>query len=224
MNLTGAIQHRQEDLTMSSNVPDREVLQLQRLSTLADVVYAITIWRIFLLIPRPGINETNWSSLGEYFRSEWLALLVLLVGLIFTIVYWLQNNKLSSRLTRTDTKHTVLSIVQIFSVLLFLYSLRMGIEIGDAIGARFFESLAAANVGLWGALAWRYACKNRHLLRDDVTDLEARQIAVSITGEPLTAAVTIPFAFVGPIFWNLSWFAYPVIAGIVRKRANAMKE
>ena len=208
---------------MSYDAPGPGVRQLQRLGTLIDVVYAITIWRIFALIPRPGINDASWSSLGEYFRSEWLALLVLLVGLIFTIVYWLQSNTLSSELARTDAKHTVLSIVQIFSVLLFLYSLRMGIEVGDALGARAFESLAAANVGLWGALAWRYASKNRRLLRDDATDLKAKQLAVRITGEPLTAAITVPFAFVGPIVWELSWFAYPIIAGIVGRRAKAMK-
>jgi hypothetical protein len=208
---------------MSNDAPDPGVLQLQRLCTLSDVVYAITIWRAFMLIPRPGINDANWSSLGEYFRSEWLALLVILVGLIFTIVYWLQSNTLSSKLARTDTKHSILSIVQIFSVLLFLYSLRMGIEVRNALGARVFESLAASNVGLWGSLAWRYASKNRRLLRDDVTDLEAKQLATRITGEPLTAAITVPVAFVGPIFWELSWFAYPVIAGIVRKRAKAMK-
>jgi hypothetical protein len=176
-----------------------------------------------MLVPRPGIKGASWSSLGEYFRSEWLALLVLIVGLIFTIIYWLQNNTFSSALARTDSKHTVLSIVQIFSVLLFLYSLRMGIEVGDALGARAFESLAAANVGLWGALAWRYAIKNRRLLRDDVTDLEAKKLATIITGEPLTATITVPVAFVGPIFWELSWFVYPVIAGIVRRRAKTMK-
>jgi len=208
---------------MSFDAPDPGVRQLQRLCTLTDVVYAIIIWRIFALIPRPGVSEANWSSLGDYFQTEWLQLLVLLVGLIFTIAYWLQSNALSSRLARTDTTHTVLSIVKIFSLLLFLYSIRMGIEVRDALGARVFESLAAANVGLWSALAWRYASKNRRLLREDVTDLEAKQLAVRITGEPLTAVVTIPFAFVGPVFWNLSWFAYPVIAGFVRRRARAMK-
>jgi len=204
--------------------PDPGVRQLHRLGTLTDVVYAVCIWRIFALIPRPGIGETDWSSLGEYFRTEWVALLILLVGAVFTIIYWLQNNTLSSGLARTDTRHTILSIVQIFSVLLFLYSLRMGIEVETALGARAFESLAAANVGLWGALAWRYACKNRRLLRDDVTDLKAEQLATRITGEPLTAAITIPFAFVGPVVWNLSWFTYPVVAGIVRWRARRMKE
>lgn len=203
---------------------DPGVRQLHRLGTLSDVVYGITIWHIFTLIPRPGIGGTNWLSLGEYFRVEWLALVVLLVGMIFTIVYWLQSNTLSSVLARTDTKHTVLSIVQVFSVLLFLYSLRMGIEIGSAIVARTFESLAAANVGLWGALAWRHATKNRRLLRDEVTDLHARQLGVRISAEPFTAAITVPFAFVGPIFWELSWFVYPVIAGFVRRRARAMKE
>jgi hypothetical protein len=209
---------------MSYDTSDPGVQQLRRLGTLADVVYGITIWRIFMLVPRPGVKGASWASLGEYFRTEWLALLILLVGLVFTIVYWLQNNTLSSGLARTDTKHTTLSIIQIFSVLVFLYSLRMGIEVGDALGARALESIAAANVGLWGSLAWRYACRNRRLLRDDVTDLDAKKLAMTITGEPLTAAITIPFAFVGPIFWELSWFLYPAIAKIVRKRAKEMKE
>ena len=208
---------------MSLDAPDPGTRQLQRLGTLTDVVYAITIWRIFDLVPRPGVDGATWPSLGAYFSSEWLALLILLVGVIFTIVYWLQSNTLSSALARTDTKHSVLSIVQIFSVLVFLYSLRMGIEVGDALGARVFESLAAANVGLWGALAWRSAIKDRRLLRDDVTDLEAKQLATKITGEPITAAITVPVAFAGPIFWELSWFAYPVIKGVVRRRAKAMK-
>ena len=187
-----------------------------------SLVYAITIWRIFNLIPRPGVNGASWPSLGAYFASEWLALLILLAGLIFTIVYWLQNNTLSSALARTDTKHTILSIVQIFSVLIFLYSLRMGIEVSDPLGSRAFESLAAANVGLWGALAWRYATKERRLLRDDVTDLQAKQLATKITGEPITAAITFPVAYVGPIVWELSWFAYPVVKMIVTRRAEAM--
>lgn len=208
---------------MSYDAPDPGVRQLQRLGTFTDVVYAITIWRIFDLVPRPGVAGASWPSLGAYFSSEWLALLILLVGLLFTVVYWLQSNTLSSGLARTDAKHSVLSIVQIFSLLVFLYSLRMGIEVGDALGARAFESLAAANVGLWGALAWRYASKNRRLLRDDVTDLKAKQLATRITGEPITAAITVPFAFAGPIFWELSWFAYPVIKAIVARRAKAME-
>ena len=74
---------------MSIDAPDPGARQLQRLGTLTDVVYAIAIWRIFALIPRPGVTDAHWSSLGEYFRSEWLVLVVLLVGLIFTIVYLL---------------------------------------------------------------------------------------------------------------------------------------
>lgn len=207
---------------MSYDAPDPGIRQLQRLGTLTDVVYAITIWRIFDLIPRPGVNGASWPSLGAYFGENWLALLILMAGMLFTIVYWLQSNTLSSALARTDTKHSILSILQVFSVLLFLYSMRMGIEVGDAIGARAFESLTAANVGLWGALAWGYACKDRRLLRDDVTDLQARQLATKITGEPITAAITFPVAYVGPIFWELSWFAYPVVKAIVHRRAKAM--
>jgi hypothetical protein len=110
-----------------------------------------------------------------------------------------------------------------FSLLIFLYSLTLGVRVSDAVGTRAFESLATANVGLWGALAWRYATKDRRLVRGDVTDLRVKQLAMRITGEPITAAITSPVAYVGPIVWELSWFAYPVIVSIVRRRAAALK-
>ena len=44
---------------MSSNAPDPGMMQLQRLGTLADVIYSITIWRIFMLIPRPGVKGAD---------------------------------------------------------------------------------------------------------------------------------------------------------------------
>lgn len=190
--------------------------QLRRLETLTDVVYAIVLWRMFMLIPRPGVGDEKWTSVRDYLADEWIALALIAIGVAFTIIYWLQSNHLLSALKRTDTRHTALSIVQLFFVLIFLYSLRLGVDLGGSVGTRLVESCAAAAVGLTAVAAWNYARKGHRLLRPEVSTEEAQAIAKRITAEPATAIATIPMAFLGAVFWELTWFLYPVLARWLR--------
>ena len=190
--------------------------QLRRLETLTDVVYALVLWRVFMLIPRPGIEDEAWTGVRDYVSDEWIALTLIVIGVAFTIIYWLQSNQLFSALKRTDTRHTSLCIVQLFFVLIFLYSLRLGVELGGSLGTRLVESCAAAAVGLTALSAWNYARKGHRLLRPEVSAEEAQAIAKRIVAEPATAVATIPMAFLGAIFWELTWFLYPVLARWLR--------
>jgi hypothetical protein len=56
----------------------RSVLQLSRLETLTDVVYAIVIWNFFVLIPDPA-GEWPWDSVVSFLTTNWLTLV---------LVYW----------------------------------------------------------------------------------------------------------------------------------------
>ena len=38
--------------------------------------------------------------------------------------------------------------------------------------------------------------------------------------EPMSALVTLPFACVGELAWNLAWFAYIPIAAFLRRRGT----
>ncbi len=193
--------------------PDRS--QLKRLERLMDVVYAIAIWRVFMLVPRP--DEQEWESLSVFFAQEGMALAVLAVGLAVIIVYWIQGNLLLGSLEGTDTRHTVAVILQIFSLLLFLYSIKTGALIGDTPGTRLFESLSALALGLTSYLGWYTAVKDGRLVRKDLSTERLVDITRRIRAEPVTALITIPFAFVGAISWNLAWFAYPLIVYLVRR-------
>lgn len=79
--------------------------------------------------------------------------------MVVAIVYWLQNNALFGNLDRTDDLHTALSIMQIFFLLLFLYSIRVGATLEASSGTRAFESCTAALVGIASAMGWSYANK-----------------------------------------------------------------
>lgn len=198
----------------------RQYLQLSRLERLTDVVYAIVLWRIFMLIPRPGVSEEEWSSVSAYLSDNVMALVLVIIGVAVTIIYWLQNNILFGNLEKTDGRHTALSILQVFCLLIFLYSLRLGIEMGASPATRAFESASAALLGITAGWAWTYAIKNRRLLLPEVTDEEALALRARFLAEPITAIITLPFSFT-PILWEVSWLSYPVIVKLLRRRRQA---
>ena len=194
-----------------------QTLQLSRLERLADVIYALVLWRLFTLIPKPLSTEGAWHSFSEYLSENGFTLVIVVIGLIFAIIYWLQSNTLLGNLEKSDSRHTILTIVQLFSLLLFLMSLNLGVVLGGSAFTRVLESATAALTGLSGAFAWRYGIRNRRLLQSDVSDHDAQKILDGVLAEPLTALLTIPFAFMGPWLWEASWLLL-IPTNIILKR------
>lgn len=185
--------------------------QLVRLERLSDVVFALVIWRIFMILPRPNLDNPEWDSVADMLLSEWASFVVPALAILIVIVYWAQSNSLLGRLRATDGVHTGIYIFQLFFVLFYLYALGLGIGVGSASDTRVLESSAAVLIGVTAYLGWRYASRKRKLLADDVSDKESKDIATANLAEPLTAALTIPAAFIGPWAWELSWFLYPFL-------------
>lgn len=198
----------------------RETLQLRRLEMLTDVVYGIVIWNLFTLIPGPD-GEWPWESIGSFLTSNLLTFALVLVGVVISIIYWLQNNVLFGNLERTDARHTALSIFQLFFLLIFLYSIHLGVAVGASPATRAFESCAVVLMGIASASAWSYATKNRRLLLPEVTDQYARELADRTLAEPITAIITIPFAFIGPLLWEIAWLSYLLVVLVLRRRRGA---
>jgi uncharacterized membrane protein len=201
--------------------PRRSILQLSRLETLTDVVYALVLFRIFLLIPAPDHTGWHWGYFLEFFGDNAITLVLVVIGLAVTIIYWGQSNMLLGSLQKTDGRHTALAIVQIFCLLLFIKALRIGVDLGGSPGTRALESAAAALAGIMAAWGWSYAIKNRRLLHDDISDDAALETRDRILAEPITALVTIPLAFVGPWLWEAAWLTYPLFIKLLKRRRTA---
>lgn len=92
----------------------RAVLQIIRLERMVDVVYAIIIWRCFMLLPQPTEEQLNRELVGTFLSDNVGAFAVVFIGIVFTIIYWIQNNILFGNLRGTDSRHTILSILQVF--------------------------------------------------------------------------------------------------------------
>jgi len=201
----------------------RQTSQLRRLETLADVVYGIAIWRVFMLFPRPDEPGWNWHSWREFFAAEGLTVVLVAIAVTVLIIYWLQSNTLFSLVERADGKFAVRAILQLFFVLVFLFSIRVGTELPASSWTRGFESVAALLLGLSSTWMWTYATKGRRLLHPDVTDEEARAVGKSIRAEPATATFTLPFIFT-PFLWEAAWFTYPVVRRFFRRVAGQESE
>ena len=79
---------------------------------------------------------------------------------------------------------------------------------------------AAVLMGLASAWGWSYAIKT-DLLLPEVSDSYARQTQHRVLAEPITAAITIPFAFIGPILWEVAWLSYPLVVRFLNRRKRS---
>ena len=146
-------------------VLEREMRQLIRLETIMDVVYAIILWRIFMVLPRPELDEWDGGArVIDVLMNYADNFLILLVGLILVLVYWLQNNKLFGNLSRTDGVHAALSLLQLVFLLMYIYFVGLDIRFEGDRSTLFLQSVGLALSGFVAVAAWTYASKGRRLL------------------------------------------------------------
>ena len=196
--------------------------QLERLGTLTDVVYGVALVLIIQWLPLPEESHSGGVVWLLDLWAEYAGNIVsVIIGLVFTIIYWLRSNTLMAALDRTDGVHTGLSIASLFFFLLLVYVVRVSAEVA-APSRRAGESVAVALIGIAAGAAWWWA-RRKGLVREGVSKDEMLGIQLEAFTEPLTALVTLPFAYVGEIAWNLAWFAYIPIAAFLRRRGTVPK-
>jgi hypothetical protein len=83
--------------------------------------------------------------------------------------------------------------------------------------------VAVALVGLAAGAAWWWA-RRKGLVREGISDEERLGVQIEAFAEPLAALVTLPFAYVGELAWNLAWFAYIPIAAFLRRRGTPAED
>jgi hypothetical protein len=176
--------------------------QLQRLGTLTDVVYAVALVLIIQWLPFPEESHATGSVwLIDLWAEYSNNIIAVVIGLVFTIMYWIRSNTLVTALDRTDGVHTGLSIASVFFLLLLLYVVRVSAEV----------AAPSRRAGEWWA-------RRKGLVREGISKEEMLSIQLEAFTEPLTALVTLPFAYVGELAWNLAWFAYIPVAALLRRR------
>jgi len=196
----------------------KERRHLDRLETLIDSIYALVIVFLVAQFPNPLGFEEQFTGFGDFIRNEGVELIPPLIGLVLMVVYWLQNNLLFGYLERTDNKHAILALSQLLFVLFYLYTS----DLLDAFPeTRMILAIQSATFAMMGFLAvwgWLYATRGRQLIDPELDDEQIKIITSKILPEPITALITLPFAFLGDAAWNLSWLIAPVVMMLVVRR------
>jgi uncharacterized membrane protein len=198
----------------------KERRHLDRLETLIDSIYALVIVFLVAQFPNPLEFQEQFSGFSHFLQSQGGKLIAPLIGLVLMVVYWLQNNLLFGYLERTDNKHAILALCQLFFVLFYLYTADLLDAFPETNTILAVQSLTFALMGFLAVWGWLYATRDRRLIGPE---LDAEQIGVitsKILPEPITALITLPFAFLGDTAWNLSWLVAPVVMMLVVRRRS----
>jgi hypothetical protein len=202
---------------------ERGQKQLFRLSVLIDVLFAMLIYQIFLFLPRPEVDGFTKDDLVEVLSTSYLNYLVMFVGFVLILIYWIQSNLQFGNMIRTDGRHATLSVLQVISLMIYLYFVRLDVEFDGTVIALQMESVFLAISGFLGLWSWHYAVRN-NLLSEKLTKVERDKVYLKLTPEPVVSLLSFPFAVFGPDVWTLSWLLLiPVgyTAKYLRKRMSA---
>ena len=201
-----------------TNTPDG--IYLLRLSRFIDVVYAVIFFHI-LSEYLPHFEGLEWMDkpygLLSHLMDKRMELLRIFIGGGLTLLYWNQNNGLFKHLVRTNPTHALLSLVQVFVMVLFVYFAIADPNL-ESKSSPALQAVCLAIAGFMGIGLWKYASKHG-LIRKDMSQEEIDEVTRGNLMEPLTAVFNVGIAFIGPMAWTLAWFLLPpVFIWILKKR------
>ena len=202
---------------------ERGIGLLTSLKIVINVLYALLVFQIFLILPRPDDPELKYQTLSQIYSENIMQVLVIVVGITLVIMYWVQFNRQLGNLVRSSPMHASLSIVQMVFLMLYLYFLRFDMEFDGMKLALQMESIFLALSGFTGAFNWYYA-KRHGLTSENITDDEELSMFYSLLPEPLASLFTLPFASFGPGIWTISFLIIIPIGYVLKlmsKRVEA---
>lgn len=174
------------------------------LKILVNIIFALLIFQTFLILPRPEDPEFEYYTLQQIFEGNTNKLMVIVVGFVLTIIYWVQINKQLGNLRRSSTVHAVIGLCQMASLMLYLYFVRFDLEFDGLTIALRMQSVFLALAGFLGVFNWIYA-RNYKMMSDQISDQEERRMLFQFLPEPITALISLPFASISPTAWTLAF-------------------
>lgn len=184
----------------------RDTMLLKSLIIVVNVLYALMIFQVFLILPRPDDPELQYISLDQIYTENLTVLMVIVVGLVMILIYWIQFHKLMGNLVRSSPVHASLALFQMIFLMIYLYFVRFDMEYDGLTLALQMESVFLALAGFAGAISWIYARMN-NLTSDQIDEQEEVSVLYSILPEPMAALFSLPFAVYGPGIWTLSFLS-----------------
>lgn len=186
------------------------------LKILMNLLFALLIFQVFIILPRPDDPELDYYSLNQIFSGNIDKLMVMFIGLVLIVTYWLQINRQLGNLIRSSVFHAAIAVTQMFCLMLYIYFVRFDMEFEGLEIALQMQSVFLALSGFLGVYNWVYARRHK-LTSDAINDEEEKHILFQLLPEPSAALFSLPFATMGPEEWSLSFLIIIPLTFICKK-------
>ncbi len=177
-------------------VGSREAQDTARTEAFSDGVFAFAITLLVLNLRDPS---TSGVSLSQGLINEWQSFFALVTSFITILVMWLNHHNMFSHIDRVDRRLMLRNGILLLFVVLtpFTTSIVAGhMTLPDAGTAAVVYSGNFLFIAIAWNVLWRYCAKGRRLLREDVTDAEARTITRQYLVAPLGSVVALAISLI----------------------------
>ena len=167
-----------------------------RTEAFSDGVFAFAITLLVLNLRDPS---TSGVSLSQGLINEWQSFFALVTSFITILVMWLNHHNMFSHIDRVDRRLMLRNGILLLFVVLtpFTTSIVAGhMTLPDAGTAAVVYSGNFLFIAIAWNVLWRYCAKGRRLLREDVTDAEARTITQQYLVAPLGSVVALAISLI----------------------------
>jgi uncharacterized membrane protein len=195
---------------------------VRRLEVFVDVVFALIFFHILLYLPPTTDMQWVGKPYGvlQVLIDNPIEFVRIFIGLGLTLIYWQQSATFLKYLERTNGVHATLQLLQLIFVCLFMYFVISDPRLAGGPSSPALQSVALALGGVAGLGGWSYA-RSHGFVADGVAADERDRVTRSGLFDPVTALLTVPLAFVGPLVWTMGWLLLPVLVRIVPERVWA---
>ena len=202
------------DLTEA--LKERGARQLLRLGFITDVLFALMIFQMFMFLPRPEMDHFDATNLVQVLADSGVNYLLMAVGIVLILIYWNLNNLQFGNLEITDSRHSTISILQVFCLMIYLYFVRLDMQLGGLIIILQMESVFLALAGIFSVWSWHYAVKSGRV-SNSLSQNEINSVYLKLMPEPIVSVLSFPFAWISPLAWTLAWLLLIPVTWLSKK-------
>ena len=210
-----------------SEVPPRHGggKELERLELFSDAVFAIAITLLVLELKVPEAEAVRAAGgLGKALIGEIPRFYAYFIGFILIGNYWILHHRMFRCLRRCDEGLVALNLLLLLFVAFLPFPVALfGAWRRDPVGiGGYILSMAATGASL--NLLWGYAVARRRLVAPDLDDRVVRFMWFRTAVVPLVFMVSLPFAFVSPLWMTFSLGALaPILRFFGRRLERAAR-
>ena len=192
-------------------------MQLQRLSRLSDIIFAVAMTIMALTFEPLPAKEMTPQEVTAFVQEQLPSFGVYILTFIVIAFYWISHLQKFRYYKEADIVHIWLTLLSLLFVVLLPYANDLSTIYDGIFVIQCFYSLSVAGVGIFSTAAWIYATQNRRLVDPDLSDRTIRQIRQESYVEPIVSLLAIGGALIHPLGWILTFiFGFPLIFLIQR--------